>query len=70
MTPFKMMYNKSMLRHRFLNERWGGGGGGCRRPEPPSSHSVKVCTFLKFLYFTQHPYWFAMFLQIFEDLNK
>ena len=22
------MYNKSMLRHRFSNERWGGGGGG------------------------------------------
>ena len=22
--PFKMMYNMSMLRHRFLNE-WGGG---------------------------------------------
>ena len=26
--PFKMMYNISMLRHRFSNERWGGGGGG------------------------------------------
>ena len=25
--PFKMMYNMSMLRHRFSNERWGGGGG-------------------------------------------
>ena len=24
--PFKMMYNMSMLRHRFSNERWGGGG--------------------------------------------
>ena len=22
-----MMYNMSMLRHRFSNERWGGGGG-------------------------------------------
>ena len=22
--PFKMMYNMSMLRHRFSNERWGG----------------------------------------------
>ena len=32
--PFKMMYNMSILRHRFSNERWGGGGG---RPEPPSS---------------------------------
>ena len=21
--PFKMMYNMSMLRHRFSNERWG-----------------------------------------------
>ena len=30
MIPFKMMYNMSMLRHRFSNERWG-------RPEPPSS---------------------------------
>ena len=26
--PFKMMYNMSMLRHRFSNECWGGGGGG------------------------------------------
>ena len=26
--PFKMMYNMSMLRHRFSNERWGRGGGG------------------------------------------
>ena len=26
--PFKMMYNMSMLRHRFSYERWGGGGGG------------------------------------------
>ena len=33
--PVKMIYNMFMLRHRFLNERWGGGGGG--RPEPPSS---------------------------------
>ena len=24
----KMMYNMSMLRYRFSNERWGGGGGG------------------------------------------
>ena len=23
--PFKMMYNISMLRHRFSNERWGEG---------------------------------------------
>ena len=23
--PFKMMYNMSMLRHWFSNERWGGG---------------------------------------------
>ena len=28
MIPFKMMYNMSMLRHRFSNECWGGGGGG------------------------------------------
>ena len=28
MIAFKMMYNMSMLRHRFSNERWGGGGGG------------------------------------------
>ena len=30
MIPFKMMYNMSMLRHRFSNERWDerGGGGG------------------------------------------
>ena len=26
MIPFKMMYNWSMLHHRFSNE-WGGGGG-------------------------------------------
>ena len=24
---FKIMYDMSMLRHRFLNQRWGGGGG-------------------------------------------
>ena len=36
MIPFKMMYNMSMLHHRFSYERWGGGGGG-GRPEPPSS---------------------------------
>ena len=30
--PFNMMYNMSMLRHWFSNERWGGG-----RPELPSS---------------------------------
>ena len=29
--PFKMMYNMSMLRHLFSNERWGGGA------EPPRS---------------------------------
>ena len=26
--PFKMMYNMSMLRHWFSNERWGREGGG------------------------------------------
>ena len=26
--PFKMMYNMSMLRHQFSNERWGRKGGG------------------------------------------
>ena len=31
---FNMMYNMSMLSHRFSNERWGGGGGS---PEPLSS---------------------------------
>ena len=30
--PFKMIYNMSMLRHWFSNERWGGG-----RPESPTS---------------------------------
>ena len=34
-----MMYNMSMLRHWFSNERW-------ERPEPPSvSCSVKVCIY-------------------------
>ena len=32
MIPFKMMYNMSMLRHRFSNERWGGGEGGVGAP--------------------------------------
>ena len=27
MILLKMMYNMSMLRHPFSNERWGGGGG-------------------------------------------
>ena len=35
--PFKMMYNMSMLRHRFSNERW------------VLSYSVKVCTCLSIL---------------------
>ena len=26
--PFKIIYNMSMLRYRFSNERGGGGGGG------------------------------------------
>ena len=34
--PFKMMYNMSILRHRFSHEQCGGGGGG-GRPESPSS---------------------------------
>ena len=34
------MYNISMLRHRFSNERWGG------RPEPPPSLIYKDATFL------------------------
>ena len=34
MIPFKMMYNMSMLRHRFSNAYEGGGGGG---GEPPFS---------------------------------
>ena len=42
--PFKMMYNMSMLRHRFSDERGGGGDG-----EVPwttfLSYSVKVCTY-------------------------
>ena len=33
------MYNISMLRHRFSNERLGGGG----RPEPPSSFILQKC---------------------------
>ena len=38
MISFNVMYNMSMLRHRFSNERLGGGGGGeGARPEPPSS---------------------------------
>ena len=41
--PFKMMYNMSMLRHRFSNEQWGGGGGGGGRPEPPSSLILYKC---------------------------
>ena len=36
---FKMMYNMSMLRHRFSNERWGGGPWTTFLP-----YSVKVCT--------------------------
>ena len=41
--PFKMMYNMSMLRHRFSNERWG---------IPPwttfLSYSVRVCIKVKY----------------------
>ena len=38
--PFKMMYNMSMLRHRFSNERGGGGGAPWTTF---LSYSVKVC---------------------------
>ena len=37
MIPFKIMYDMSMLRHRFSNERWGD------RPQPPSSLILKKC---------------------------
>ena len=42
MIPFKMMYNMSMLRHRFSNKRGGGGGGGALNHLP--LYSVKVCS--------------------------
>ena len=59
MIPFKMMYNTSMLRHRFSNERWGA------RPE---RYSVEVCILFRHgsIYFIQltlskyienHPQW-------------
>ena len=35
MILFNIMYNMSMLRHRFSNEQWGGGH--------PELHSLKVC---------------------------
>ena len=35
--PLRIIYNMSMLRHRFSNERWGGGG-------TLISYSIKVCT--------------------------
>ena len=38
--PFKMMYNMSMLRHRFSNESGGGGGGGGRPDHVPSSSLI------------------------------
>ena len=41
--PLKMMYNMSMLRHRFSNERWVGGGGAPRTTF--LSYSVKVCIY-------------------------
>ena len=37
------MYNMSMLRYRFSNERCGGGGG---LPEPPSSLILQKCVAL------------------------
>ena len=40
MIPSNMMYNMSMLRHRFSNERGGGG-----RPEPPSSLILSKCVY-------------------------
>ena len=43
MIPFKMMYNMSMLRHRFLNEQWVG------YPEPPSSLILQKCVCLSYL---------------------
>ena len=44
-----MMYNMSMLRHRFSNERWerGGGGGGAQNHLP--------LLFCKSVYFADNP---------------
>ena len=49
--PFKMMYNASMLRHRFSNERWGGGGEGGALNHLPllfckSGHNYDICFLL------------------------
>ena len=44
MTPFKMMYDMSMLRHRFSNKRGGGGGGGGGALNHLPLYSVKVCS--------------------------
>ena len=38
------MYNMSMLRHRFSNERWGGGGGGLNDLLPLFCKSVYYVT--------------------------
>ena len=45
MTPSKMMYNMSMLRHPFSNERWcvGGGGGGGALNHLPLLFCKSVC---------------------------
>ena len=44
MVPFKIMYNMSMLRYRFSNERWGEGGGA---PWTTTlSYSLKVCNLI------------------------
>ena len=48
--PFKMMYNMSMLRHRFSNELWGGGGGTTFL-----SYSVKVCTIISHQQYMKDP---------------
>ena len=44
-----MIYNMSMLRHQFSNERWGGGGGGGVGAPLTTflSYSVKVCIFIE-----------------------
>ena len=60
---FKLMYNMSMLRHRFSNERWGGGGGGGGGGWTTFlSYSVKVCRFQKKMYDTSVYYYTCIYI--------
>ena len=60
--PFKMMYNMSVLRYRFSNERWGGGGGGegALNHLPVYSLHAPAENYRQFLNFWMNSKWYIL----------